>query len=1042
VSVRPAGEARKIVTVVFSDVTDSTGLGQERDPEVVRRLVTRYFDEMESVLERHGGIVEKFIGDAVMAVFGVPHVHEDDALRAVRAAAEMRDALVRLNEEFQRAWGVTIEARTGVSTGEVIAGDPGHGQAFVSGDVVNTASRLEEAARPGEILIAESTYRLVHAAVVVDEVPPLTLKGKRAPVRARRLLEVRPAVPGWSRRLDSPLVGRERELERLREIFERTRETAEPELVTLMAPAGVGKSRLTSEFLSGAGTAATVITGRCLPYGEGITFWPIAAVMRDAAGISERDPPTEAWRKLSELLPAEGEATLIAERLAPLLGAGAGRPGIQETFWGVRKLLEHLAARSPLVVVFDDIQWGEDTFLDLLEYLADWIRAPGVLFLCLARPELLEVRPGWMHGKRNASLITLAPLSEAEVAGLIENLVGEAELAVQARARIAEVAEGNPLFVEETLRMLVDDALLARRNGSWTVAGDLSTITIPPTIQALLTARLDRLDAEERAVVERASVVGRIFWWGAVSELSPPEARPSVIRHLHSLTRKELIHPDQSGLDREVSFRFAHILIRDAAYQAIPKTERADLHERLAAWIEREARELSGEYEEILGYHLEQATRLLLELGPANERTDALGRRAAAVLTPAGRRAFARGDMPAAAKLLSRAVSLLSEHGRERAELLPQLAFALFETGDFASLERVVEETTETAAASGDPRLEAYAVIIDLWVRSGWEPAGWADLAEREATTAIEVFEAAGDDRGLGKAWALLGLVHVERAEFAAARAAWERAADHASRAGDRRDELESLSWVPLTAWAGPMPAAEGLRRCREVLERAEGDEKVMASALIAQAAFEAGLGHFEDARALIERGRTLLQEVALTVWLGGPVAQFAGWVELLAGDAERAERELRWGYDKLTEIGELSWLSTVAAILAEALWSQGRDDEAEHFARASEDSSGAEDRYSHAMWRSVQAKIHARRGAAAEAERLAGEAVTFADATDLLHLRWHVRMSLAEVLGAAGRGEEARPVLEEAIELAELKGNAVGAGRARSLLEGLDAPP
>ncbi len=1033
-----AGEARKVVTVVFSDVTDSTGLGQKLDPEVVRRLVSRYFEEMEAVLQRHGGVVEKFIGDAVMAVFGVPHVHEDDALRAVRAAAEMRDALNDLNEELQRAWGVTIEARTGVSTGEVIAGDPGQGQGFVSGDVVNTASRLEEAAEPGEILIGETTYRLVHAAVVADEIPALTLKGKQTPVRARRLLQVKPAVPGWSRRLDSPLVGRRRELERLREIFERTRETAEPELVTVMAPAGVGKSRLTSEFLAGAGSTATVISGRCLPYGDGITFFPVAAVVRDAAGISERDPPSHARRKISELLDDESEATLIADRLAPLVGAGAGRPGVQETFWGVRKLFEHLATQRPLVVVFDDIQWGEPTFLDLLEYLVDWIRTPGVLLLCLARPELLEVRPGWMRGKANASLIALAPLSESEVTGLIENLVGDAELARDAHARIAEVAEGNPLFVEETLRMLVDDGLLARQNGCWQVVGDLSSITIPPTIQALLTARLDRLDADDRAVIERASVVGRIFWWGAVSELSPPQLQPTVIRHLQSLAQKELIHPDEAGPDREVAFRFAHILIRDAAYQGIPKAERAELHERLAGWIEQEARELAGEYEEILGYHLEQATTLLLELGPASERTETLGRRAAAVLGQAGSRAFARGDMPAAAKLLSRAALLLPERARERAERLPQLAFALFETGDFVSLERVVEETTETAAASGDPRLEAYAQIIGLWIRLAWEPVGWADLATREATRSIAVFEEAGDERGLGKAWALLGLVHLERAEFADAETAWERAAEHASRAGDRRDELESLAWVPLAVWGGPTPADKGLVRCAELLERGRGDAKVTASALIAQAAFEAGLGRFGEARALVGRARALVQEVALTVWQAGPLAQFAGWVELLVGDPERAEGELRWGYDTLTEIGELSWLSTVAALLAEALCAQGRDEEAEHFARASDDSSGAEDTYSHAMWRSVLAKVLARRGAAADAQRLAKEAVALADSTDFLHLRWHVRLRRAEVLELLGQDEEARVVLEEALAVAEAKGNTVGAVRARSLLERL----
>jgi class 3 adenylate cyclase/tetratricopeptide (TPR) repeat protein len=1032
-------QARKIVTVVFSDLTESTRLGEQLDPESVRRLVSSYFDEMKSVLEKHGGVVEKFIGDAVMAVFGVPRAHEDDALRAVRAAVEMREALQSLNAEFERTWGVTIAVRTGVNTGEVIAGDPSRGQSFVVGDAVNTASGLEHSAGPGEIIIGEATYRLVREAVMVEETGPLLLKGKSEPVRALKVVDVIPSMPGWTRSLDSPLVARERELVLLQEILARAADASALEVVTLIGAAGVGKSRLISEFVSRVGAQATVITGRCLPYGEGITFWPIASVLRDAAGIDERDPADEARPKLPELLRGEPDAALVADRLLPLLGIGPGSPGIQETFWAVRKLFAHLASQRPLVVVFDDIHWGEETFLELLEYLAEWIRTAPVMLLCLARPELLEVRPGWMMAKSNAALISLEPLTEPEIDSLIQNLVGGADLAKQARSQIAAVAEGNPLFIEETLRMLVDDGLLQPVDGKWTVRGDLSGITIPPTIHALLTARLDRLEGQERAVIERASVVGRLFWWRAVTELSPPEVRPRVILHLQSLMRKELIRPDYSETDEEASFRFAHILILDAAYQGIPKTDRAELHERLADYLEAEARDLVGEYEEVLGYHLEQAALLLLELGSLSERTEALSRRAAGVLISAGRRAFARGDMPAAAKLFSRAASLLREEGPERAELLPQLAFALFEIGDFARLQEVVAESTEAATASGNPHLEAYALILGLWIRLAWNPEGWAETAEREATTAISAFEAVGDKRGLAKAWALLGLVHIERAHFSAAEEAWEKAARHAHGAGDRRDELESMSWIPLAVWAGPTDAERGLARCRDLFERAEGDKKVMASALIAQAAFEAGLGRFDEARDLVGRAKAYLEEVALTVWRAGPLAQLAGWIELLAGDPSAADRELRWGYDKLTKIGELSWLSTLAAILAEAVHAQGRHDEAAQLASASEDSAGSQDAYSHALSRSVRAKVLARGGDGDAAERLAKESVALGDTTDFLHLRWHTRMSYAEVLRLGGRGQDAGPILDEAIRIAEEKGSLVGAQRARDLCEDLE---
>jgi class 3 adenylate cyclase/tetratricopeptide (TPR) repeat protein len=1029
-----ATETRKTVTVLFADVVGSTVLGHELDPESLRSVMSRYFEAMKAVLERHGGVVEKFIGDAVLAVFGVPRVHEDDAVRAVRAAADMSRSLAALNEELERAWGVALAMRMGVNTGEVLVGERA-GQQLMIGDAVNVAARLEQTAQPGQILLGDATYRLVRDAVEATEVGPLGLKGKPDPVPAWLLVEVFPDAAGAARRLGSPLVGRDRELAQLEERFARAAPVPACEVVTVLGSAGVGKSRLTRELISRLGSRAMVVRGRCLPYGDGITFWPVAGVLRDAAGIGERDGPGDATRKVAELLRGAQEAELVADRLRPVLGVDAARPGIEETFWAVRKLFEHLGAQRPLLVVFDDVHWGEPTFLELLEYLAAWIRSEAVLFLCLARPELLELRPGWMTGQPNATQIMLAPLVESEVDRLIHNLLGGAELAPEARRHIAAVAEGNPLFVEETLRMLVDDGLLSQLDGAWTVAGDLSRVTVPPTLDGLLTARLDRLDADERAVIERAAVVGRVFWWGAVSELSPPALRPAVIRHLQSLTRKELIRPDYSDTGHEAPFRFAHILIQETAYHGIPKAERAGLHERLAHWVEVNVRDVAGEYEEIVGYHLERAAQLLLELGPPSERTAALGRRAAAILASAGRRAFDRGDMPAAVKLLSRAASLLPAKGRERAELLAQLAFALFETGDFERLQAVVDETTETAIACGAPDLEAYAMIVGLWIRLSWNPEGWVEAAQPVATRAISTFAAVGDERGLAKGWALLGLVHIERAQFASAENAWEQAATHARLAGDRRDELESLSWVPLALWAGPTPADAALRRCDGVLERAGGDRKVIASALIARALLQAGLERFDEAREQIGRAKALLGEVALTPWLAGPLAQFAGWLELLAGNPVAAGHELRWGYDTLKDIGELSWLSTLTAILAEALYAQGRDDEAEVLARESEALAGAEDAYSHAMSRCVRAKVLARRGAAAESERLGREAVELADATDFLHLRWHARLSRHEVLRLAGRDGESRPVLEEAIRIAEGKGIRVGVRRAEELL-------
>jgi class 3 adenylate cyclase/tetratricopeptide (TPR) repeat protein len=1033
VLVPASGEVRKTVTVLFSDVADSTPLGEALDPESTRAVMSRYFDAVQAVLERHGGTVEKFIGDAVMAVFGVPVLHEDDALRAVRAAAEINGELARLNNEFESTWGVTITNRTGIETGEVVAGDPGRGQPFVVGDAVNTAARLEQSAGSGQILVGETTHRLVHDAVVAEAMGPIEMKGKSNPVQAWRVLAVVPGAAGWNRRLDSPLVGREGELELLRAAFDDSVAERSCKLVTVVGAAGIGKSRVTNDFVRTVGATAMVATGRCLSYGEGITFWPLVEVLRDLAGISERDTPDEVRSRIGALVPPGDDAELVRERLAEMMGLGMAA-GIQETFWAVRRLFEQLGDR-PLVVVFDDIHWAEPTFLDLLEYLALWIHDSPVLLLCLARPDFLELRPGWMATNPNSRRVSLGALSDDQSDGLITNLVGGADVHPTARARIAELAEGNPLFVEETLRMLVDDGLLEPGDGAWSVTADLSDITIPTTIQTLLTARLERLPATERAVLERASVVGRVFWSGALSALCTGDVCGELPQGLQSLVRKELIRPDRSEARRDDAFRFTHILVRDAAYRGLPKATRADLHERLVDWFETKEEQSTGEYQTILGYHLEEAHRSLRELTRASDRTIELGKRGGTLLATAGRRAFARGDMPAAVNLLTRAVALLPAADRDRLECLPSLAFALLETGDLARLESVAAEMTDAARASGDPGVEAHAVLLRLWIRLYTNPEGWADAALKEATRTITVFEQLSDEQGLARSWSLLGLVHLYTTQFRQAEEAWERASLHADRAGNHREELESLSWVPICVWAGPTPADEALRRCETVIERARGDKKAVSTALFVQAELEAGLGRFDAAQELLSRARALLEELALTVWIAGPLTQFAGWIELWRGDPEAAERQLRWGHDTLGEIGEMAWLPTVDGILAEALYAQGRDGEADELALAIQESAGSEDVYSQVLWRGVRAKVLARRGGAEEAERLARESISLVETTDFLHGTWYAHATLAEVLLRDGRSDEARQAVAAAVEAADEKGNIVRARLAHELL-------
>ncbi|MDQ4029824.1 MAG: AAA family ATPase, partial [Actinomycetota bacterium] len=624
---------------MFSDVVSSTALGERLDPESLRRVMSRYFDEVRTVLDRHGGTVEKFIGDAVMAVFGVPTLHEDDALRAVRAAVEIREALQALNAELERERGFGISARIGISTGEVVAGNATSSQAFVSGDAVNVAARLEQAAQPGSILVDEPTYELVKDAAAAEPVDALRLKGKAEPVRAFRLVTVAPAVAARQRRLDSAMVGRHRELLRLEATFEQAVGDRSCQLFTILGAAGVGKSRLVEEFLGGVGTNAMVLRGRCLSYGDGITFFPLGQIVGEAADLAEDETPGAALTKIARLVREEQDGELVAKRVAELIGLTEATLGAEESFAAVRRLFDVLAGRQPLVVVFDDLHWAEPMLLELVEYVADWSRDAPILVLCIARPELVDVRPQWAGGKLNATSLLLEPLGDEECEQLVRNLLGQAELQHDVVSRITAAAEGNPLFVEELMAVLIEEGVLSRQDGTWIARGDLSSIRVPRTISALLAARLDRLDEGERTLVQRAAIEGKQFHVGAIFELYPEAAPESVRVHLQALVRADLIRPDRARFGGEQAFRFRHLLIRDAAYESIPKETRAALHERYADWLERRAGERMSEYEEFVGYHLEQAHRYLAELGPVDDSGSLLARRAAQLLASAGRRA-------------------------------------------------------------------------------------------------------------------------------------------------------------------------------------------------------------------------------------------------------------------------------------------------------------------------------------------------------------------------------------------------------------------
>ena len=781
-----AREVRKTVTVVAAEVAISAREGETLDPEALLRFTSRAFREIDDAIGRHGGIVETVTGDAVTAVFGLPAAHEDDALRAVRAAADARAALAELAEELAGERMVELHVRLGISTGEVVASSDTGGPLRTSGLPLRRASTLARSAAAGEVLFDAAVWQLVRDAVAADRAGD-----------AWRLAGVSDGLSAPARRLESPMVGRSRERRRLTDAFEQACADRSCQLFTVLGLAGVGKSRLVQEFLDGVSGRARVAGGRCLSYGEGITFWPLLEMVKELVRLDDGDSPDVTREKLAAAFDGSSDAEALALRVAETIGLAELSGAAEEGFAAVGALVEALAGREPLVLVFDDIHWAEARFLDLVEHLADWTHGVPVLLVCVARPELLDVRSDWGGGKLNATTVLLEPLSDDECSQLIENLLGRAQLADEVGSQIAEYADGNPLFVEEMISMLIDDGLLVQDRGRWIAREGISSVRVPPTIHALLSARLDQLRDDERAIVERAAVAGKVFQEDAVVELSFGAARADVGHALAGLMRKELIRPERAELGGR-TYRFRHLLIRDAAYDSIPKEARADYHERFAGWLERTTGRRAIEYEEVLGYHLEQAYRYRAELGPVDDAARTTAAEAAKRLGSAGRRAFLRSDAPAGVNLISRAVALLPPDDPLRVELVPNVRVVQGLDIDLSWADRVLTGAIEAAATTGDRRLAAHAVVqrglLRLFTEWDVEPDELIDAAERSA----DAFEELDDELGQARAWRLKAQSHYLARHGAACAAASERALELSRRAGDRFEERENLEWLAI----------------------------------------------------------------------------------------------------------------------------------------------------------------------------------------------------------------------------------------------------
>lgn len=1018
-------EVRKRISVAFCDLVDWTALGERLDPESYRRVTTRYYDAMRAVLERHEGRVGKFIGDAVMALFGVPRLHEDDALRAVRAAAEMLKTMAALNQDLQREWGVELACRIGVNTGDVLTGDDLSAEHLVVGDALNTAARLEQAAGPGEVLLSEATYGLVRHAVEVEEVPALALKGKTGDVRAFRLLSVNSQAPARASRRDSPMVGRDAELAQVRSEFESTLAATACRLVTVVGPAGIGKTRLVEEFTASLGASACVLTGRCLSYGQGVTFWAANDVIKQAADVGPGDDESQARGKILAVLGDQPEARRVCDGVADVIGLSTTRAAPAEAFWSLRKFLEAKARSLPVVVFFEDLHWAEPTFLDFIEHVVGSSRGVPLLIVATARPELLGVRRDWATPPKGTAVI-LESLPESVSAALLENLAAKEALEPGARAQIIEVAEGNPLFLEQMLLMVTDDKRLKR---------------VPATVHAVLAARLDRLAPAQRRFLEAAAVEGKDFELETVGALLPEKTAPELATDVAELLGRELIEPDSSTGSQE-AFRFRHILIRDVAYDSVPKQTRSELHERLADRMDQSGKDRSPANEAIIGYHLEQAYRNRAELRPVDDLARNLASRAARKLAAAGKETLARGDARAGANLLGRATTLMATTDPLLSGVRVSLGAALRAQGDMEGAASTFDEVLASPRARDDPQSYADALLERGWLRLNVDPTGWATEALDAAKEAVTVFEPIGDDRGLARAYQLMTEVHFSRGQLAECREDTKKAIEYARRSGDLEAEASAHFYLGGPISYGDGTVQEMLQLGDDYLrwvERNPGAWMVRATASHGFARAYGLIGQFAKGREVAKRELAMLEDLGQVGWVAWTRSHATAFIETLAGDHAAAEAELRESYRLLEQHGAKNSVGA-AARLAHALCAQGQYDEAEHFATMTRDASPG-DLQEQALWRSALAKVLAHRGKFSEAETLAREATQLLEPTGFINQCGDAELDLAEVLVAAGRPGEASLALERALDLYRRKGNTVSAARVTELLSKLPEP-
>jgi DNA-binding SARP family transcriptional activator len=990
--------ARRPVTTVCVLLRAASDSGAALDPEAYEAVSERSVACLTQILERYGGTLANSANERLMGVFGAASLHEDDALRAVRASLEARRVLATELVDMARRYGVSLTCRFGVATGDALVG--GSVPVGSAGHVGTQAVMLAEAAGPDQILISRPTKELAAAAIETEDAGSdrFILQSAQAAVRPLAL------------RLDVPLVGRDEEMRRLLAACGVASHERVTTLVTVIGEAGIGKTRLVYELERRLGHEANVLTGRCLPYGEGITFWPLREVIRQASGGHD------SAEKIKALLSGQADATEVTARLSLALGpAKQGRLDGAEIFWAARRLLETLARPRPLLVVLEDLHWAESTFLDLVESLAVQPGRSPITLVCVARPELLEQRPAWAAGTERAFSIELTPLAEGSAAALLDSLIGDQRIPPPTRARLLETAAGNPLYLEQLAASLSEDA------GSeiWPV--------LPPTIQALLGARLQRLGPGASSVLASAAIVGKDFGVRAIRELLPPAARGPLSRNLQTLIAKGLVQYEPSYRRPGEEYSFRHILIQEAAYRAIPKSLRAELHHRFADWLEYVLWNPATERPEILGYHLEQSVRYLSELRPAEARSSPLPARAAGHLETAGHAAHDRGDELAAMNLLTRAAALLPPDDRALARLYTSLGTALTEVGQLEKARTTLDQAQAIAAVHGDEGQRAHARVQALLLGLKLAPNTAGAGINQLLPGLRNEFSRGHDEVGLCQTLQLEAAVHWIHGRSAAAEEAWQRAAEYARRANDRRQLTEILGWLASAALWGPTPVLAGIRHCEDYLDEVGSHPRGQAVILNHMAGLYALQDQFGTANATLSRAKSYLDILGPTMTL--VASQPAAFIAMLAGDPATAETHLRFAYESLHLMGEKGNLGTAAALLARAIATQGekRYAEADELITISLEAAAGEDLVTEIIGQGLSARTLADRGRHAEATGLASSAVALAAQTDLLSQHADALLDLAHVLAAAGRFTEAQAAAIKALDLYQRKGNLPG---------------